>query len=165
MQALEPPDSHRLRAAEGWLELGNPAEAARELEGLSASGRQHPHTLEVHWRLCAARREWEQAVAVAGNLVSASPDEVTGYVHRSYALHELRRTAEARAGLLPLAERFPEFSVIPYNLACYACQLGDLAEARRWLAKAFKLRNREELQRLALADPDLKPLWREIADW
>jgi hypothetical protein len=55
--------------------------------------------------------------------------------------------------------------VIPYNLACYACQLGDLDDARRWLERAVALRSRADLRRLALNDHDLQPLWDEIRDW
>jgi hypothetical protein len=48
------------------------------------------------------------------------------------------------------------------NLACYECQLGDLSQARKWLETAFKAGDRKELKRMAMADPDLKPLWEEL---
>jgi Flp pilus assembly protein TadD len=165
VRPLEPPESHHLRAALGWLELGNPREAIAELTRLNPAARGHPEAIEARWRICAAERRWEEALAVAGELVAAAPDEPTGWVDQSYALHELKRTAEARAVLLPKAALFPKVSVIPYNLACYACQLGELAEARGWLQRALKLRNKAELQRLALNDPDLRPLWDEIRAW
>jgi Flp pilus assembly protein TadD len=165
MQRLEPPDLHHARAVHGWLDLANPREAALELSQVSAPSRSHPEVLEAHWRLCAVERRWEDALRVAGELVAAAPDALVGYVDRAYALHELRRTAEARALLLPLARRFPQASVVPYNLACYTCQLGDLAEARRWLRRALKSPDREELRRRALEDADLQPLWPEIGNW
>jgi hypothetical protein len=34
MNPLSPPDTHHLRAAEGWLELGNHLEANAELENI-----------------------------------------------------------------------------------------------------------------------------------
>jgi hypothetical protein len=49
--------------------------------------------------------------------------------------------------------------LIPYNLACYAAQLGDLVAAGDWLAQAFKLGNAKEIKLQALEDPDLAPLW------
>ena len=61
--------------------------------------------------------------------------------------------------LLPAADKFPTVQVIPYNLACYAAQLGDLAAASDWLAQAFKLGNKKEIKLQALDDPDLAPLW------
>ncbi len=165
VQPLEPPDVHFLRAAHGWLDLGNPAEAAAELARISPDRALHPDVLEARWRICAAERSWEQALAVARELVQVAPDDPTGWVDQSYALHELKRTAEARAVLLPQVRAFPRVSIIPYNLACYACQLGDLDEARRWLQRARNLRSKEEIQRLALRDPDLQPLWDEIRSW
>ena len=78
-------------------------------------------------------------------------------------LHELRRTQEAREALLPAVKKFPEASLIPYNLACYACQLGDPAEARQWLRKAIARGEKDEIKRLALNDPDLAVLREEIA--
>jgi predicted Zn-dependent protease len=87
-------------------------------------------------------------------------------VHRSFALHELRRTREAYDQLLAAAGRFPKEMIIPYNLACYTCQLGDLAAARRWLERALALGGnpRQKLLRLesALEDTDLQPLWEEL---
>lgn len=162
---LEPPDSHHVSAALGWLDLGNPREAAAELAQLSPVAQMHPAGLEARWRWCAATRRWSDALAVARAQVAAAPDEPTGWVNQAYALHELKRTAEARDLLLSKAAAFPQQCIIPYNLACYACQLGDLDEARRWLRHFLQLRSREELQRLARNDPDLQPLWPEISTW
>jgi hypothetical protein len=78
-------------------------------------------------------------------------------------LHELRRTEEALRNLLEAEPRFPTNSIIPYNLACYACQLGDLTLARRWLRRVIDLKGIGHLRSNALDDPDLAPLWAEIA--
>jgi predicted Zn-dependent protease len=165
MKPPEPPDSHYLRAACGWLELGNPGEAAAELQQLSAGARMHPATLEVLWRICAANRRWEEAVEFGRLLVRLDPGEPAGWLHRSYALHELRRTEEALKLLVPAAGQFPKESTIPYNLACYCSQLGKLEEARAWLEHAARIRGRADLRQIALDDPDLKPLWTEISRW
>jgi Flp pilus assembly protein TadD len=109
--------------------------------------------------------QWGEALNVAGELVAAAPQNAAGWIDQSYALHELRRTAEARALLLPAANRFPDVSTIPYNLACYACCLGDIEEARRWLERAAQIRDRAEIQTQALTDSDLKALWPEIRAW
>jgi Flp pilus assembly protein TadD len=71
----------------------------------------------------------------------------------------LKRTQEAFAVLLPVARKFPTEPTIPYNLACYTAQLGDLVAARDWLAQAFRLGNAKEIKVQALEDPDLAPLW------
>ncbi len=158
MKPLEYPDRHFALAAEGWLELDNPAEAERELGLLSPVALRHPTVLAVRWRLLARNREWEQALEVAQDMTRLAPDRMESWVNQSYALHELRRTAEAKSALLKIAGKFPEESVIPYNLACYDCQLGNLEQAQDWLRKAVRLRSRDEIRSDALKDPDLAPL-------
>ncbi len=165
MAVLEPPDSHFLNAATGWLELGNPREAGLELDRITPDNQSHPAVLESRWRSLADQKQWESALAVACLRARTAPNEPDGWIEQSYALHEMRRTREAVAVLLPLIKRFPAVSTIPYNLACYACQLGDQPLANKWLEKAVKIRGREEIKALALKDQDLKPLWPEIGRW
>ena len=162
MRELTPPDSHHLNAAAGWSELGNFAEARAELKQISADHRDHPRVLEEEWRICAAEKQWLPALEVARRLIEVAPDEPSGWIHQSYSLHEMKLTEQARKQLLTVAEKFSAISAVPYNLACYACQLGNQEEARRWLARSIKIRGKEEIKQMALADPDLRPMWDEI---
>jgi len=155
---LQFPDVHHLRAAEGWLALGAHAEAAAELRKLTPAGQGHPDVLELRWQLKANQQRWEAALEVARLLIQADSERATGWIYQSYALHELRRTDEAWDTLLPVFERFPQNGTIPYNLGCYACQLGDLGVAREWIQRAIKIRGKEEIQAMAVDDSDLKPL-------
>jgi Flp pilus assembly protein TadD len=75
-----------------------------------------------------------------------------------------KRTLEARDLLLPAASQFKKNGLIRYNLACYECQLGNLPEAKRWLAEAFALHNSKQTKLDALNDPDLEPLWQHIGE-
>src|ERR1035437_3751308 len=99
MKALQPPDTLHLLAAQGWLELGNHIEANEELENITASLRAHPDVLKVRWEIYAAAKKWEAALDIAAAIAQLDPDDPLGWVHRSYALHELKRTAEARDNL------------------------------------------------------------------
>jgi hypothetical protein len=74
----------------------------------------------------------------------------------------LKRTQEAWDALISVHEHFPEISTIPYNLACYACQLGQVATALTWLKRAMKIGGRESIRKMALEDADLKTLWMQI---
>jgi Flp pilus assembly protein TadD len=159
---LEPPDSHHLSAAEGWLELGNAAEAAAELAGIAPVHAGHPAVLELSWQLHARAREWEACLELASRLVRLHPGLAVGWVHRSYTLHELKRTAEARDQLLPALAKFPNEVVLAYNLACYECCLGNLPGAREWLRKTFARPNSELWRVAAQKDPDLAALHAEI---
>ena len=158
MNPLEPPESHYWNAAQGWLGLGDWREAARELAQLGPAQQQHPDVLMVRWAIQAAGAQWTASLDTASALIQVAPEQAFGWIHRSYALHELKRTAEARDNLLPVVERFPDDATLRYNLACYECQLGRLDLARHWLERAFALDGTGQFKRLALTDPDLAPL-------
>ena len=165
MSQLIPPDTHHLLAAQGWLELGNQAEAELELEKITPELQTHPLVLEMQWQVQAEQRKWDKCVEVAAALVKTAPENPSGWIHRAYAL---RRVAGgglkiAFDSLRPAVEKFPEVSVIPYNLACYTCQMNDLDEARNWLAKAFANSDAKEVKKIALSDSDLEILWPEIS--
>lgn len=166
---LEPLDVHLVRAAEGWLELNLPAEAEAELAQLSPRAKSHPLVLQALWQLHAHQCQWALAHTVAESLVQAFPGDATGWVHRAYAARRMEGGGLQAAwdALRPAVELFPEESIIPYNLACYACQLGELDASRHWLGRAFEIAGkpqaREVLRQMALADPDLAPLRQEIS--
>ncbi len=162
MPKLQPPDTHHLSAAEGWLELGNFHEALSELNLVSKAEQGRVDVLGLRWSISAQLKLWEECVGIATNILELAPKNVFGWIHRSYALHELKRTIEARDLLQPALKRFPKNETIPYNLACYECQLGDLEAARDWLRRAMKLKKPEALKEQALEDQDLKPMWPEI---
>lgn len=165
MKRLEPPDSHYLSAALGWLELGAPAEAEAELGRLSAQAREHPDVLEVQWQVCAGLRRWEAALQVAELLLKKAPDRPTGWLHRAYAVRRAPGGGlhQAWEALRPAFDKFPKLPVVPYNLACYAAQLGRLDEAWDWLQKAVTAAgDKDSIKTMALADPDLEPLWDRI---
>ena len=160
---IEPPDVHYVRAAEGWLELDCPGEAAVELAQVGPSCQDHPLVLWLHCQTQSAAGEWARCARTAERLVGVLPDDPRGWIQRSYALHELKRTREAYELLLAGLPRFPNPPVtLPYNLACYACQMGDQASAWRWLGRAQKLGGAEAIKAMALEDLDLEPLWTEL---
>ncbi len=118
--------------------------------------------LKARWGVYAAAGKWEAALDIAAALIQLEPKDPLGWIHRSYALHELRRTAEARDNLLGVVDKFPISATMRYNLACYECQLGRLEQAKDWLEKAFQLGDAKQMKLAALDDPDLKALWKNI---
>jgi tetratricopeptide (TPR) repeat protein len=162
VKPLEPPDSFHLSAAIGWLELGNWREADEELEKIAPALRVHPHVLEIGWMIYAKAGQWERCVEIGNDLVKADVESSFGWIHRSFALHELKRSQEAADLLVPATTLFPKEWLIRYNLACYACQLGNHKEAWKWLKIAFKLGDATKIKLMALADPDLQALRTEI---
>ena len=163
MKPLEPPDSHYLRAAEGWLRLGNHLEAEEELAMISAPMRAHPEVLRIRWEVYAEAKKWELAAEIARALAEMLPDRSFGWIQFAYSLHAMKRTREARAVLLPVVDKFPDQYIFQYSLARYACQLGDIRESKRWLKRACEVADKAEVIEMASLDPDLKPLWNEIS--
>jgi len=160
---IDPPDSHYFLAAEGWLELGNPKEALNELKGVSKLYNNDPDFLELLWKIYAELKDWEKAYEISLRLIIVAPERPSGWINRSYCLHEMKETQKAYDLLLDAAEKFPSEEIIAYNLACYSCQLGKLDEAQCWLTTAFLMADKqEEMKEMALSDPDLKPIWDKI---
>ena len=162
VKPLEPPDTFHLSAAIGWLGLGNWHEANEELEKITPALRIHPDVLEIRWLIHAKAEKWDLCVDIGNALVKAVPDRSFGWLQRSFALHVLKRTQEALDTLSIAAFHFPNDWQIRYNLACYACQLGNHKEAQEWLRLAFSMGNAKQVKLMALNDPDLEPLWKEI---
>ena len=162
MKPLGPPDIHHLNAAEGWIGLGNVVEAENELAHLSLELCEHPEVLRVKYHLYERTKDWERAAPVAELICKTVPEGPFGWIHLAYALHELKRTLEAYQVLLPRVDRFPDEYIIRYNLACYACQLGNLEEALQWLRKAIALIGTDTVKEMASTDPDLQSLKNEI---
>ena len=78
----------------------------------------------------------------------------------------LRKIHVGRVLALRKRVKRPAEPMIPFGLACYACQMGRLEEGRFWLRKAFstaKSSGREKrLRSMALDQPELEPLLRKI---
>ena len=169
MMPLEPPDSFRVLAAHGWLELGCPAEAAGELKRLAPELRQHPEVLRIRWTICARAEQWAACVEIGEGLVAAEPDDAFGWINRSYAL---RRAPDggvqaAYDALQPAVDRVEDLEQVTFNLGCYACLLGQTDAGRVWLGKSFAEARRvgrlNAARANALNEPDLEPLWKEVA--
>ena len=156
-------DTRYLEAAQGWLGLGDWTSAQAELESISAPFQTHPDVLRVRWQVYSAAGKWELAAEVARQLCLAAPESAFGFVHLAYALHEMKRTREAWDVLLPVVDKFSDEFIIRYNLACYACQLGNLTEAWGWLKQAVALGGKAQVKRMAHGDRDLEPLRHRIS--
>jgi len=159
---LEPPEIHHLNAAQGWLELGNPAEAAAELDRIAPTIQRHPEVLETRWQVYAKSQKWQQCVEVGSQLVESAPKSSSGWIHRSYALHELQRTREAFDALLPATAKFPANWLVQYNLACYCCRMKDFNRAMTFFEKACALGDAREVKAMGLKDTDLRELWERM---
>jgi tetratricopeptide (TPR) repeat protein len=163
MESIGPPDSHRIRAAHGWLGLNNCLEAQAELELLSADLKLHPEVLELRWKLSVMSKQWGTCIEISEQLMHAAPSKPEGWIQKSFALDASGRSADAYDTLISIVPKFPNVWRIPYNLSCYCAKAGNFGEAEDWFKKAISL-DKVAVQRLAIDDPDLKPLWDSMSN-
>jgi tetratricopeptide (TPR) repeat protein len=161
MKALEPPASLYLDAARGWHLLGCLNEALEDLQRIPPELQVHPDALEVRFAIFAKARKWVLCMEIAAAMLDLAPERPTTWINSAFTLHELDQTQEAWDALFTVQHRFPDVPTIPYNLACYACQLGRLEDSRELIKRAMKLGG-GDYRRMALEDKDLQPLWGEI---
>jgi len=156
------PYRHHANAAVGWLMLRDWNSAELEMlkvPDLFAAART---VLKIQIRVYLKTGRSQQALALAETLVKRHPNDPEGWNHRSLALQNLGRIEVAYVTLLPALSRFPDHAAISYNLGCFLCQLGRTMEAVHLLACTFAVDDSSERRMRALADPDLKPLWRRL---
>src|SRR5258706_13055014 len=100
VKAFSNSDVHHLRAAEGWVELGNHLEANEELEKITPELRAHPDVLALRWQIYAKAEKWNACLDIATAITKLAPDQPMGWIHRSFALHEPKRTQDAWDNLM-----------------------------------------------------------------
>ena len=150
------PEKH-LAYALGYLELGLPAEARAELEALPPAFLATPPVLAARIEISMAQSAWNEVVDLAPELIAHDSTLERPWVAWAYALRELERIAEAQETLLAGSRLIARPSLlVHYHLACYACLLGELDEARRLLSAIYA--RDKSWRETARADPDLAPL-------
>ena len=156
------PTHRRLEYASGYLALGMLKDAATELNLIEGDDAESAEALLLWVQLHHEAKQWNPLIKVAKAFAKVSPGEEQGWISWAYALRELQRVREAQEVLLQAEPLHGKTSaVLHYNLACYACLLGDREKAKRHLAKAFKMD--AEFKESALEDPDLETMRDDIA--
>lgn len=151
------PDKH-LAYAVGFLALDLPDDARAELEGLPAQFLAQPRVLLLRLEVAMASNAWTDVEAIAPEAVAADNTQERPWVAWAYALRELQRIPEAQEILLTGRRLITNPGpLVDYNLACYACLLGEMEDAQEMLASA--LSRDSDLHVTALEDPDLAPLF------
>jgi tetratricopeptide (TPR) repeat protein len=129
MGRLSASNRFHLKAAQGWLGLGNWKEANEELDRVTQRLRAHPEVLCVRWIISSKAGNWELALEITRTLADQNPDDSFSFVRLGWSLFELNRIQEAQDSLTAVVSRFPNDYRLPYDLARYSCKLGKLKEA------------------------------------
>ncbi len=146
----------RLSHARGYLLLGLIDEAADELSQLPEDWLDKDETLALRAAILQEQHDWLQLQALASDLARRMPAAAEWWIMWAYATRRAESLSAAQAILREAELQHPTEATIPFNLACYACQLGDLGSARLLLARAIALD--PSFATSALNDPDLEPL-------
>ncbi|MGC3990165.1 MAG: hypothetical protein QM796_10885 [Chthoniobacteraceae bacterium] len=154
---LTPRDLKYVSAAEGYAELGMYLEADQQLESILPEHRHLPSVLAVRLSIYSGLERWDLAEVVAKSLVLAEPENSQWWISLAYATRRTSSIEAARAILMSARDHHAGEPIIHYNLACYACQLGDLESAKQFLQAAFKIA--PGIRSMALEDEDLASLW------
>lgn len=146
-----------LIAADGYLYLGMPAEALRELDEINPAEQKHASVLRARIRVLLHLKRWLDADELSALGQEVYPDENEFMVQRAFALHQLKRGGEAVHVLLNAPEWIRRTGILHYNLACYEAQLGDMNTARQCIRAAIEINS--SFKKNARQDPDLQRLW------
>jgi len=157
---LESQDQKRLLAAEGYMELGMYLDAIEELEAFPKEFAASPQVLSLWMEAYRGLKKWGAMQAVARKLAEDDPDNVQWAISWAYATRRAESLQAAREILLEALERHPKEALVYYNLACYDCQLEELASARGFLGRALEIS--PGFRAMALEDSDLKALHPEL---
>ena len=158
---LKHPDPMYLKAAAGWIQLGDYDSANDELENIRAEWRAHPDVLNLRWLIYSHHEQWDACLDIASAIVKMVPDRAQGWLDKAFSLRWANDggVEKAKTVLLEAAKLFPDDDMIQYNLACYCAQLGQLDAAQEHLGKSYELGDAQQIKLMALDDEDLKPLW------
>lgn len=116
-------DRLHLQSAEGWIELGDWQSATDESESITPLMQTHPNVLKLRVEIYSSAQRWDYVIEVAAVLARELPDVSFGFLRLAYALHELKSTNEEWDTLLPIADKFPDLWIVPYNLAAMPARL------------------------------------------
>lgn len=149
-----------LTACQGYLDLGMPTEALRELKTLPPEVADRGEVVEIRVVVLIRAERWKTAATAARKLCKLRPNQPSGFIHLAYCLHELGQTQKARQTLLDGPRSLEKEGTYFYNLACYDAVLGDLEAARKHLARSIRLDKR--FREFARTDQDLALLHPEL---
>src|SRR3954451_9959063 len=127
---LEFPDRQYCEAAIGYTELGMFEDANAELENVDPFNRTTPEVLSIRAAIYHGTKKWDLLEVVARQLTRLEPENVQWVVSLAYATRRAVSIESAREILLAAEAHFPKEPVIPFNLACYYCQLGKQNTAK-----------------------------------
>ena len=132
------------------------AEAAAELDRIQGPAAETTEVLGLRMAVLQEQKNWPVLATVAGDFVRRAPDQPAGWVTWAYATRRAHTLEAAERILLDAELHHPSEATIQFNLGCYACLRGDLAQAKRRVDRAIAMD--PHFLEAAAIDPDLAAL-------
>lgn len=142
-----------LEAAQGYVELDMTDDALAELDTLPSEDQRRQEVLQTRLFVLMRARRWAGALEVSEWLYEIFPEQMTGYIHGAFCLHELDRTREAKGLLLRGPASLLREATYYYNMGCYDAVLGNIEDAQHALEISFRMD--DKFRQIAKLDPDL----------
>lgn len=137
-------------------------DAALELQQLSPGLENHRDVLVTKVYVSQGLKDWGVLRVAALKLMAEEPGNAQWPISLAYATRRCESIHAARAILMIALENHPDECIIPYNLACYDCQLGNMDSAMMYLERAIQMSS--HVKAMALDDEDLKALWDRLKE-
>jgi Tfp pilus assembly protein PilF len=153
----------RISHVRGYLELGMVKEAKAELDAVPEEESRLPEVVALKVGMLQATEQWKALLKYAQELVTTEPEAAGWWIIRAYAARRATSVKAAQRILLEAEALHSKDATVQFNLACYACQLGDLPEAKARVVRAVALDS--SFLKNAMDDPDLQPLRDAEPDW
>src|SRR5216683_2574205 len=129
-------------------------ESIAELNAIETPSQNQPEVLQLRLHHLMRKKRWARALTVSRKLCQVAPHCSAGFLHAGFCLHELGKTAQAKALLLKGPAALLKEPIYYYNMGCYEALLGNVKDARVNLETSFEMD--ETFRELAKKDPDLK---------
>lgn len=138
-------------------------EAKAELDAVPEEEARRPEVVALRVGMLQATEQWRALLKYAQKLVTIDPGEAGWWIIRAYAARRATSVKAAQSILLEAESLHSQDATVQFNLACYASQLGDFAEAKARVVRAVALDS--SFLKNAMDDPDLQPLRDAEPDW
>ena len=128
-----------LAAVDGYLFLGLPSEALKELDGIAKKFQKCPAVLGSRIRALLHMKKWKEAEKLSHEGMVLYPTEDEFPVQRAFALDQLDEGDKAAEAIMAAPDWIRRTGILHYNLGCYEARLGDPARARECIRLAIKI--------------------------
>jgi hypothetical protein len=112
-----------LEVAEGWLQLGNYAEAMDTLDNLDPEIRAHYTVLKLRCKIYRMEKRWRELSLLASSCASRFPNVCAFWVEWAWAYYHQGDYAHAFVRLHRQLDRFPDSARLVITVDCASFRL------------------------------------------